>query len=877
MYDDYMTTDELAKFIGVKRHTVEKWRKKGLLMPDVIGHGKNGRSGVFYYSKEHVLQLAAVYRKENCNQTATTSATEETPEQKVAVLATDKQSRIDMAAHFFDLLFGAVRERKIGYLWAIQDKATYPFDVSTPDNRRAMAIKAIELNDAGSDVYYSVNLTDNPPVDAYHRAQKADISLQTALITDIDTEGGTHISNEEKQYPPTFDTANSFLPFPVSLTVNSGYGLHGCAILASPLVITDSNRAEAVARNRKFLEIIRDRAGKFAGAVDPVGDLSRVLRVPGTRNYKLGISADAPICHIVEDSGARFDTADLDARFNSLTVDKPKPARATNFNLANDSPDLKEFRIRKMLDYINVVDGEYEKWLNVGFALFNEGMSLPDWEQWSRSQPEFKEGECESKWSGFDYDPNGITIGTLYQYAVAGGYDEKETQSEFYRLHPELATKRAYAAQDAARAALDAFDKEKDAAIEKLRDVEKFDSATVFNHDIITAAAFARNFDQKEFSNFKREIINYGNKHKNEKVSVNNWLAAVKDKAAELQTQRADLVSQKNEIDAKIKSQKFFANNSSLPDFESPVGYAISAELGIEKVSGEYPVTVCRRPVIIKSKSFDFDEKIYKLTLAYMTTEGKWKSIPPTEAAHIFDKNKLVTLANHGLPVTSANAFLLVDFLDAFKNQNDNVLPTECIVPRCGWHNFEGIDGKKDYFVDPRRHVEFQSKEGKNIHVKVDKVRSDFAKHLKGVGDLEKWKDAYKLAKKSPVARAVVAAAVAPILNKILGERNFLLYICAPTRAGKTTALYLAASAIGDEKIIRSFDATKNGLAGAAADVNDYPFFIDEKQVADNRLKETFDNLVYALANGIGRTKLNRPAKLKCYPTMPQAEPLRAC
>ena len=63
--------------------------------------------------------------------------------------------------------------------------------------------------------------------------------------------------------------------------------------------------------------------------------------------------------------------------------------------------------------------------------------------------------------------------------------------------------------------------------------------------------------------------------------------------------------------------------------------------------------------------------------------------------------------------------------------------------------------------------------------------------------------------------------------------------------------------------MIRSFDATKNGLAGAAADVNDYPFLIDEKQVADNRLKEAFDNLIYALANSIGRTKLNKDSTLK--------------
>ena len=228
-----------------------------------------------------------------------------------------------------------------------------------------------------------------------------------------------------------------------------------------------------------------------------------------------------------------------------------------------------------------------------------------------------------------------------------------------------------------------------------------------------------------------------------------------------------------------------------------------------------------------------------------------------TEAAIIFNRNKLVDLANNGLPVTSSNANLLVDYLDAFHALNENNFPLIHNVSRCGWYTFNG----KDFFIDPRRQCTITD-EDKNINVVVDSI-SQFAKSLYQKGNLENWKKVYLLAKKSPVARIMIAAAIAPILLKILGERNFLLYICAPTRAGKTTALYLAASAVGDEKIIRSFDATKNGLAGAAADVSDFAFLVDEKQVADSRLKEQLDTLVYALANGLGRTKLNKDSTLR--------------
>ena len=405
--------------------------------------------------------------------------------------------------------------------------------------------------------------------------------------------------------------------------------------------------------------------------------------------------------------------------------------------------------------------------------------------------------------------------------------------------------------------ALADFNTEKNSVLEKLRSVEKFDSKTVFSEDILQAAAFAKLFDKPAFSNFRREVKNYGDKHKEEKVSVNDWLAEVKDKAAEISCRRSDLLTTQNQIQAQINSTKFAARNDVLKNFSLPEGYSIS-DNGIGKIVGEQMITVCRRPVIITGKIFDVAEKIYKFNLAYMTKNKKWQHLPPIEAATVFDRNRLVQTANLGLPVTSSNANLLVDFLDAFNAENEEIFPITQTTPRCGWYTF----GDKDYFIDPRRDSVIADEE-KNISVKVDDLRSEFSRHLQQVGSLDEWKKAYQLAKKSPVARLMVAANVAPPLLKVLGERNFLLHICAPTRAGKTTGLLLGASAVGNEKIIRSFDATRNGLAGAAADVNDYAFLIDEKQVADSRLKEQFDNLVYALANGIGRTKLNKNSTVK--------------
>lgn len=776
---------------------------------------------------------------------------------------TEKQKRINEATTFFNLLFGKITAPHFSYLIKFANEhCVYPFAIADETQREYMAHKAIEINDNGFDIWHAVNPVSIKPEDG-KRGDEKTVSYQTACVVDIDIQSEAHKSNN---LAADFEEAKSFLPFTPSVIINSGYGLHAYYIFDTPLEITEDNREEIKHRNNLLLDVIRTKAvGK---KIDGVGDLPRILRTPGTFNYKLGKN-NAPLCYIVEVNDIRYSITDIDTKLNTLIREKLKTAEnkqePKEFFTEDDSL-FKEFRIRRMLNFINVVDGEYEKWLAVGFALFNEDMELADWEQWSRTQPEFKEGECERKWNGFHRDPNGITIASLYQWATEGGYDEKEIKQEWYDLHPESETKKKTITSsiDSLKAelrsinkAIAEFNTEQKIALESLRNIKTFDSVTVFSDKVITAAAFAKLFDKQAYSNLKRDIKLYGDKHPTEKASVNDWAADIRDKAVEISSRKSKLSARRNEIQARIDSLSFVTENNILSSFSFPDGYSISAKGGIVKIDGEKVIQVCRRPIVITGKAFSVEEKTYKIILSYMTSSGKWKSLPPTSAAVIANKNKIIDLAELGLPVTSSNATHIVDFLDAFNAQNENNCPMTYTVPRCGWYNFDD----ENCFVDPRREC-ITSDEDKKVSVKVD-FQSYFASSLRQVGSIEAWKRAYKLAKKSPIARAVVAASVAPILLKVLGERNFLLYVHAPTRAGKTTALYLGASAVGSEKMIRSFDATKNGLAGAAADVSDYAFLVDEKQVADNRLKEAFDNLVYALANGLGRTKLNKDSTLR--------------
>lgn len=766
---------------------------------------------------------------------------------------------ITQTINFFNLLFGRIPISHFSYLMIFSNGygTTYPFIISDETQRELMAKKAIELSKEGFDVWHAINSVSVKPTGS-KRGDETTVSYQTAIVVDIDICSDAHKSNN---LAANFEEAKSFLPFTPSLIIFSGYGLHAYYIFDTPIEITDQNREELKRRNNLLIEVTRLKAnGK---KIDGVGDLPRILRTPGTFNYKLG-KDQAPLCHIVEQNNIYFSPAEIDEKLNALYVEKTPETKSTSnhdFDFVDDSPDLKRFRIERMLEHINVVDGEYEKWLSVGMALKNEGFECSLWEQWSRTQPDFKEGECESKWNGFNR--TGYGIGTIFQYATEGNYDEKETQREFYQRQsyskkntPTTLDKLKAQLRENAKAQAD-FNREKKEALETLGNIKNFDSKTVFSDEVITAGAFAYLFDRQAYSNFKRELKLYGDKHPTEKAAVNDWLADVRAKAEKISSQQSELKTRHNQIQAQINSLSFINENDFEDSFIFPEGYSVSAQSGIVKVDGEKIITVCRRPMIIAGKNFSVEDKTYKVILSYMNSSGKWKTLPATSAAVIANKNKIIDLAELGLPVTSSNATHLVDFLDAFNATNENICNMTYTVPRCGWYRFNNTE----HFIDPRREC-FTTDDDKKVNVKVDS-QSQFALSLKQRGNIKDWKRAHDLAKKSPVARTMLATSVAPILLKILGERNFLVYVHAPTRAGKTTALYLGASAIGDEKIIRSFDATKNGLAGAAADVNDYAFLVDEKQVADNRLKEAFDNLVYALANGLGRTKLNKDSTLR--------------
>ena len=355
-------------------------------------------------------------------------------------IANKKQSRITELVNFFNQLYGKIPEPHFAYLTKFKGGTKfYPFAIADETQREVMAIKAIELADSGVDIWHSVNTVSVAPYGG-KRGDENVVSYQTAIVTDIDILSDAHKSTN---LASNFEEAKSFLPFTPSLILNSGHGLQAYYIFEQPILITDENREELKRRNNLVLDVIRQRAnGKD---IDGVGDLPRILRTPSTFNCKLGMD-NAPMCHVVENSRLRFSPAEIDEKLNAMIQVQKKetkstvviPTKSTKKNNGDftDDRDFNIFRVRRMLDFINPSTLTYDDWLAVGMALKNIGMDCNDWENWSRSDDRFKDGECESKWQGFNRD--GYDIGTLYLFATQNGYDAKEIYREWYNLHPNL-------------------------------------------------------------------------------------------------------------------------------------------------------------------------------------------------------------------------------------------------------------------------------------------------------------------------------------------------------------------------------------------------------------------------------------------------------
>jgi putative DNA primase/helicase len=104
--------------------------------------------------------------------------------------------------------------------------------------------------------------------------------------------------------PPDEEAARKIitkLPTP-SLIINSGGGLYPIWMYKQPIYLTEANRAEAKTRSQRWQNLIAAKAAELGWHYGSgVGDLARVLRLPGSVNRKVP-ELERP-CRVIAVSG----------------------------------------------------------------------------------------------------------------------------------------------------------------------------------------------------------------------------------------------------------------------------------------------------------------------------------------------------------------------------------------------------------------------------------------------------------------------------------------------------------------------------------------------------------------------------------------------
>lgn len=189
---------------------------------------------------------------------------------------------------FFRELYGQCKE---GWLtiWTRQDKRTQWFPVTKLEEASETARR---LSSEGKDVYFGIGLRREPVYKEKDgrkylvRGENTDVIAIPGFWIDVDVAGEAH---KKQSLPPTVKDALqlfTFLPYAPSIVVNSGHGIHAYWLFNQPWYFDEADRSRAEKLIGRWQLLIRKEAAKRGWELDNTADLARVLRVPGTTNYK---------------------------------------------------------------------------------------------------------------------------------------------------------------------------------------------------------------------------------------------------------------------------------------------------------------------------------------------------------------------------------------------------------------------------------------------------------------------------------------------------------------------------------------------------------------------------------------------------------------
>lgn len=199
-----------------------------------------------------------------------------------------------------------------------------------------------------------------------------------------------------------------------------------------------------------------------------------------------------------------------------------------------------------------------------------------------------------------------------------------------------------------------------------------------------------------------------------------------------------------------------------------------------------------------------------KVELTYKVLK-KWKK-KIVDKETISNKNKIISLSNFGVYVTSMNNAALVTFLNDVIIANQDIIPKKSSVTHVGWINGGFIPYNGDVIFDGEKQY---------------KVYYDAL--IKPKGDYEVWRKNIQDFRKNLAVRIVTDASFASTLLEITGCLPFTVLLYGKTGKGKTVSLQVASSIWGNpsnDKLVNSVDNTDNFIYRTMGFYHSIPRFL---------------------------------------------------
>ena len=678
------------------------------------------------------------------------------------------------------------------------------FRSTDPDELRA----AVEqLSQESIAVYVDRNLRrfDLPPG---VRGTDDNVVVINSITVDCDLLGPAHT---ETRLPETIEDAKKPLgrfPEPTILA-DSGYGLYAEWYFEEPIKLTGADIREKVEGIfRGFGRAAISAYVEYGYKLDNVFTISHMFRAIGSFNNKL----EAPVeCRVLSNSGIFYTLDDFAKYYEAPTATEHEPFEVDERVVGSADRIMEHCPfVRKMLDDPNAVTEPEWKAACDNISLASDG---PDrFHEWS------------SLYSNYSYEET--------EYKIQRSLAAKKPCTCKY-IHESLGFECPDGGCGVKAPIVHAL-YSKQEQMQNLLEKDKPTDDEVYDPYFLGLAAYAKENCPAEYGRLKLMVRKAG-------VGLRDFERAVNNEAEKRREPAFD-----------IEPTEIRLDGIDLHGAMEPPGYRISLEDGVTQTRYEdgIPILVClcHETVVITRRLENIDTGQEKLSLSHYRN-SRWKEIIAPRSS-VLNKNKLVSLADSGLPVSSDNAEGVVRYLSAYEAANSKRIPFIRSINRIGWI------GTEFYPCLTNEEIVYEGDDTDNLVGAITEL-----------GNYELWLKTAEELRKNPFARIVMAASFASPLLELLQNRVIIVHLWHSSRSGKTAALKFALSIWGDPmRLMGNFNSTAVGLERRAGTLKHLPLGLDELQVLnEKRLSPSL--IVYSLGNGYGKTRGSKSGGLQDVPT----------